>query len=283
MSASSVAEARAAFPRGLEQPPASYRFGADALLLAAWAARQARGPCRDVAELGCGCGAALFAFLLHPALSSPPTRLLGLDVDEGLCRAARRNASRLGYAQQCAFVCGDLRDPAVVRSCGLQQFDVVLANPPFHAPGSGRASGLPLRDRALREPSAADPAADPEAGPSAPVLLRDFCLAAAALLRHHGRFFCLFPARNISRLLAALEQAGLGLRAILPVQAKAEAPALRLLVEARRQAAADCCLLPPLVLHASPGPAGPDWTAAARDFCPRLTAFSSAGPDNDLG
>ena len=273
ISATSAAEARAAFPNGLEQPPASFRFGADALLLAAWAARQARGPCRDVAELGSGCGAALFALLLQPGLSSLPSRLLGLDVDEELCQAARRNALRLGFADRCAFVCGDLRDRAIVRSCGLRQFDLVLANPPFHAPGCGRTSAQPRRDRAVREPL-------PLAGHAA--LLRDFCAAAAALLRHHGRFFCIFPARDISRLLSALRQCDLGLRALLPVQARADAPALRVLVEARRQAADDCCLLPPLVLHASPGSGGPDWTDAAREFCPRLTASARCGPMEDM-
>ena len=61
--------ARRLFPRGLEQPEGSLRFGADALLLAAFAARHVEGLSASVksrqqggltaAELGCGCGAAL--------------------------------------------------------------------------------------------------------------------------------------------------------------------------------------------------------------------------------
>ena len=46
--------------------------------------------------------------------------------------------------------------------------------------------------------------------------------------------------------------------------------ALRLLVEARRDAAADCRLLPPLFLHASDRGNGPRWTPEALDFCPWL-------------
>ena len=38
-----IHKARALFPRGLQQPQGSLRFGADALLLAAFAARQAEG------------------------------------------------------------------------------------------------------------------------------------------------------------------------------------------------------------------------------------------------
>lgn len=270
-----IAEARAAFPRGLEQPPASFRFGTDALLLAAWAARQAGRACHEVAELGSGCGAALFALLLHPCLAQAPTRVLGLDADEGLCLAARRNAARLGFADRCSFVCGDLRDFAFLRSCGLQRFDLVLANPPFYAVGTGRSSAHARRESAMRESPLSD-LGTASARPVEPPLLSAFCAAAAALLRHHGRFLCIFPARDISRLLLALRQAALGLRAVLPVQARADAPALRLLVEARRGAADDCRLLPPLVLHGSLAHGGHGWTEQAREFCPPLMTVADA-------
>lgn len=262
-----VTAARAAFPRGLEQPPHAYRFGTDALLLAAWAAGRAGVAWRAVAELGCGCGAALFGLRLHPALSRPPACLLGLEVEEHLCCAARHNAQRLGFDGCCSFVRGDLRDRTVLRSCGLRHFDAVLANPPFGTPGSGRASPHPLRERALRGGA-------PE---SAASLLTDFCLAARALSRHHGHFFCIFPAGDISRLLHALRTAGMGLRALLPVHAVAEAPALRLLVEARAGAADDCRLLPPLVLHGAHRHGGPDWTEEARRFCPWISAGLTGG------
>ena len=65
--------ARQLFPRGLEQPEGSLRFGADALLLAAFAARYveslnaSRQAHLTAAELGCGCGAALLGLALRCA------------------------------------------------------------------------------------------------------------------------------------------------------------------------------------------------------------------------
>lgn len=62
--------ARQLFPRGLDQPEGSLRFGADALLLAAFAARHvenlnaSRQAHLTAAELGCGCGAALLGLSL---------------------------------------------------------------------------------------------------------------------------------------------------------------------------------------------------------------------------
>ena len=62
MNDTAITTTRALFPRGLHQPQDSYRFGADALLLAAFAAESlaslpGTAP-RKVAELGRGCGAA---------------------------------------------------------------------------------------------------------------------------------------------------------------------------------------------------------------------------------
>ena len=60
MNDTTITTARALFPRGLHQSEDSYRFGADALLLAAFAAQNlaslpGAAP-RKVAELGSGCG-----------------------------------------------------------------------------------------------------------------------------------------------------------------------------------------------------------------------------------
>lgn len=269
----SVAAARAAFPCGLQQPPGAYRFGADALLLGAWAARclgeMAAVPA--VAELGSGCGAALFALLLHPALTRPPSQALGVDDKQELCAAARLNAERLGLTS-CRFVRGDVGDPACLRHCGQGAFGAVLANPPYDLPG--RRAAQPLREQALRSAPHMDAESRKEDGPKA---LSVFCRAASLLLPHHGRFYAIFPAGEISRLLSALSAARLGLRRLLPVHPDRQQPALRLLVEARRDAAADCRLLPPLFLHAPNRGNGPGWTPEALDFCPWLGREGQGG------
>ena len=69
MNDTAITTARALFPRGLHQPQDSYRFGADALLLAAFAAESlaslpGTAP-RKMAELGSGCGAALLGLCLY--------------------------------------------------------------------------------------------------------------------------------------------------------------------------------------------------------------------------
>lgn len=253
------AVARAAFPRGLEQPAHSLRFGADALLLAAYAARRLPGRpvSLAVAELGCGCGAALLGLALRRA----GVRAIGMDCEQPLVAAAQSNARALGLAGRLRFACADAGDLAALRRLphpaggGAVEggLDAVLANPPFGV--GGRPSPSPLREAALR------------AGPDC---LPRFCRAAAFLLRHGGQFFCVFHAPSLPRLCAALDAAGLGLRHLLPLRARAGRPALRVLAEARKDAAHDVVLDAPLSLHGPRGGEASRWSAAALRFCPWL-------------
>lgn len=73
------------------------------------------------------------------------------------------------------------------------------------------------------------------------------------------------------RLCAALDDAGLGLRGIVPVRAYASRPAMRVLALARKNAAHQCVLEAPLTLHsAQTATDGAHWSARALRFCPWL-------------
>lgn len=249
------ARRRARFPRGLCQPAGCLRLGLDGLLLAAFAARFAQNawPAQkrlSALDLGCGCGGSLLAL----ALELPAICGLGLDCQPELVAAARQNAGNLGLADRLGFAVADLASGLPADCSGM---DLALANPPYGLCGCGRPSQATLREAALRQPDATLPS---------------FCLAAASCLRRHGHFFCIFPASGLARLVLALAQTDLGLRELLPVQARPERPAGRLLIRAQKGAAHDCRLLPPLILHQGPG-----WSRQALAFCPRLGNAGTSG------
>ena len=266
------------FPRGLEQPQGSLRFGADALLLAAFAARgvegmnEARRNQLTAAELGCGCGAALLAL----ALRCDSVTGLGLERETPLVQAATANALHLGLADRLHFAQADLADTtflaALPAASGYKadSLDLVLANPPYGV--EGRPSPCHMRERALRGSQGKGDRKN---------VLAVFCRAAAALVRHQGYFFCIYDALALPQLSGALDDAGFGLRGILPVRAHASKPALRVLVLARKNAAHQCAIEAPLTLHAgktstkltgtAQATAGePRWSAQALRFCPWL-------------
>lgn len=319
MNDTTITTARALFPRDLHQPEDSYRFGADALLLAAFAAQNLaslpEAAPRKVAELGSGCGAALLGLCLrlpsaaaemagHGRQAAPPPspssgvrraepqsatvcgqpggescggndaprlHALGLEQDAALCAAATANAHLLGLDDICRFRQGDLADTHFLRDCGENAFHLVLANPPYALADSGRHSASARRDAALRGPALLRDGtpAPRRAGkqPGMPDPLAVFCHAARRLLCHHGLFCCIFPAAELSRLLSTLERERLGCRRILPLCPRAGEPAKRVLVLARKDAAAQCLLEAPLPLHHGQG-----WSPEALAFCSWLGA-----------
>lgn len=265
-SAGELNSARLAFPAGLEQPSGSYRFGLEALLLAALALkasaarREARGNAgeRDIlriAELGCGCGAALLGY----ALADAQCLCLGLDREAVLLAAARRNAIKLELEGRVAFAEADFSATKLPRTMALwlNHCDFVMANPPWHGEAAGRLPVSGLRRRALTAP---------------PHIADHFCRHAARLLNHHGFFHCVIQSSNLSRYCQALQDARLGLRRVLPVVPEEGKTAPILLLTARKNACAEPVMDYPLVLRSPSGARGKgsQWTIAALEFCPWL-------------
>ena len=239
-------QTRALFPRGLVQPAASFRFAADALLLAAFARKQGARPALD---LGAGCGVVAFGLALRFA----ELPCLGLEREAALLDAARANALALGLDGRVSFVEGDLTDNALLERLGQASYGLVTANPPYHTEHSGRAPRSAVRQRAVQGP---------------PELLAAFARAASFLLCHHGRFACILPPTRLLELCLLLREAGLEPRRIRAVHARPGEQARRILLEARKNARPDMQMEAPLVLYAAQ--TGTELNQAALDFCPWL-------------
>lgn len=203
----------------LWQPARGYRAATDPVLLAA--ACPAR-PGESVLDLGCGAGAASLCLGWRVA----GLRLSGLELQPGYAGLARRNAARNGIALN--VVEGDLREmPALLR----QDFDQVICNPPYYAPG-GTASPVDARAIAMQV---------------ADVALSEWVAVAARRLRPGGWLTLIAGADALPELLGALGK--LGSAMILPLSAREGRPARRVILRARKGGRAAFRLLPPFVLH----------------------------------
>lgn len=253
-----TAARRARFPRGLAQPAGGFRFGADTLLLAAFAAQALKAPKAGAAltglDLGTGCGAASIGLLLlRPELS---LRLTGIDTGPEMIAAAGENACALGLADRFTPLLADALDHRAPAPC-----DFALANPPFRVRGTGRACPDENRDRARFEGAGGFAA---------------FAACAGRNLRRGGTLFLVHLAERLPELLAGLAAAGLHTRRLLPVQGRADADARLVLLAAVRGGGTGLALLRPLVLY------GPDnaLTPEALAFCPPLAANPRRGEGN---
>jgi len=257
-----IQQARARFPRGLQQPDHSFRFSLDALLLAAFAARS---PWRQALDLGTGCGVVGLGLLLA---SRQAGHVRSVDRDAAMVDAATSNAALLGFEDRFIARCLDLRE----RNAAWRHFappgifDLVLANPPYRQERSGRQNPETARADARFENQAN---------------LLDFAQNSRAACSTKARFCFIYLAERLHHACSVLEAAGFALKRILPVHSRTAEPAKLVLLEARKQGGQGLLLEPPLILYEGRGP-DTNMTKQALTFCPFLACNAPGNQNREL-
>jgi tRNA1(Val) A37 N6-methylase TrmN6 len=213
------------------QPVAGYRAATDPVFLAAACPARAGD---TVLELGCGAGVAALCL----AERVPGVGVTGVERQADYTDLARRNAAENGVAM--TIVAADLTTlPTDLRQ---RSFDHVIANPPYY--GTGTAARDPGRDAALREDTP----------------LADWVSVARARLRPKGWLTMIQAADRLPDCLTAMQN-GFGAVTVLPLAPRKGRAAGRVIIRARKGAAAPFRLLAPLVVHE-----GPEHTGDGDDF-----------------
>ncbi len=215
----------------LEQPVRGHRAGTDAVLLAAAVPRDFAGLCHDV---GAGVGAAG----LGVALACVAAHVRLIENDPASVRLAEANIAANGLERRARVAACDLFDASLRRRLLAAPADLVVSNPPFHAPGRVRAS--PAEGRRAAHVLAAD------------ATLTDWLRACLDLLAAKGTLIVIHAAAALPEILAAFERR-LGAITMLSVHPRAGAPASRVLVRGVKGSRAPLAVAAPLVLHEADG------------------------------
>jgi tRNA1Val (adenine37-N6)-methyltransferase len=213
----------------LIQPRRGYRFSVDAILLGRFI-RPRHGA--RILELGAGCG----VISIMAAALYAPREVVAVEVQEEMAALVERNAA-LNDLPIVRAIAADIRTRAIA---GLAEasFDLVIANPPYRASGSGRRSPVAGRDIARAESSAT---------------LHDFIAAAARYLKHGGKAAFVFVATRSAELIPELRAAHLEAKRIRMVHPRLDLPATTVLVEARKGGGVELEVEPPLILYTVKG------------------------------
>jgi tRNA1(Val) A37 N6-methylase TrmN6 len=213
----------------LIQPRRGYRFSVDAILLGRFIRPR---PGARILELGAGCG----VVSIIAAVLCAPREVVAMEVQEEMAALVERNAV-LNNLPMVRAVAADLRTRAIA---GVAQasFDLVIANPPYRAGGSGRRSPVAGRDLARAESAAT---------------LRDFVAASARYLKHGGKTAFVFTAARSAELITELRAARLEPKRMRMVHPRLELPATTVLIEARKGGGVELEVEPPLILYAAKG------------------------------
>jgi tRNA1(Val) A37 N6-methylase TrmN6 len=225
-----------------------YRAGIDGVLLAATVAAE---PGAQVLDVGSGVG----VVGLCVAHRLPQVRVTMVERDPGLAALARRNIERNGLDARARVIEADVLAPLGTSpdlAAAAESFDHVLANPPFFVEGRGTVASSPIKAGA-NAMSAGD--------------LDRWARFMAAMARPGGRITLIHRAEALPEILAVLATR-FGGAVILPLHAREDEPAIRVLVRAVKGSRAPLELRPGLVLH-----------DADNGFRPRIAAVLRDGAD----
>ncbi len=214
----------------LIQPRDGYRYSLDPLLLCAFAGKLARGG--SMIDLGSGCGIIPLLMAGHYGASSG----VGIESQSAMALLAERNVALNGLESNLHIVQDDILN--LRKRFPVSSFDLVLSNPPFRNPGTGKISPRSGRDVARHESTAG---------------LTDFLASAKYLVRPGGSIcFVYHPLRMAEFIGLALELKLAPVR-LRMVHGKLGAEAKIFLAELTKGRKVDLVVEPPLLIYGEDG------------------------------
>ena len=200
-------------------------FGTDAFLLAAYMKPQKNAV---AAELGCGTG----IISLLCAARERFSHIHAFEIQSEFAELTERNISMNSLTSRISCKCRDVRELTPSDTDG--EVDVVFSNPPYMRTDSGRRNEADMKYIARHEVCGN---------------IGDFCAAARKLLKHGGRFYCVWRPDRLTELLAALKENKLEPKTMTFVHADEESAPSMLLLCAKKGAAPSLNISAPLILH----------------------------------
>ncbi len=206
-----------------------YRFSVDALLLCSFVnVRHAH----KIADLGAGSG--IIGLLL--ARRYEEAKVLLVELQEGLFRLAERNIELNSLEERVTSMLSDIGLSA--EKGGRGAFDLVVSNPPFRKPTTGRIS--PGEERAV-------------ARHEIRLRLPELIEAASSFLRARGRFFIIYHPERLLELMDTLRTNRLEPKRVRFVHNDPSSVSKIVLVEAVKEGRAGIKIENPLFIYRKDG------------------------------
>lgn len=200
-------------------------FGTDAFLLAAFVRPSPRA---IAVELGGGTG--IVSLLL--AARKKVREITVAEIQTVFAELIDRNARLNGYENEVKALCTDVRE-LTAATLG-HEVDLVVSNPPYMKCNAGKRNAEDEKYIARHEVCGE---------------ICDFCAAAGRLLRHGGKFVCVWRPDRLSELFAGLRSAKLEPKRMTFVHADAQAEPCMVLIEAIKGGAPSMRISAPLLLY----------------------------------
>ncbi len=213
----------------VKQYKRGYRFSIDAVLLAHYAQPHSGD---YVLDLGTGCG----IIPLVMGYRQPNIRGVAVEVQEELAQLARLNLSENDMTERMRVICSDMKDLCLADLSG--PVDLVVSNPPYRRPASGRINPDSQRAVARHEIKAT---------------LADVIQTAGRFLRRSGRLVVIYAAERSTDLLIQMRSCRIEPKRLRFVHSVKAAAARLLLAEGVNGGRPGLTVDPPLVVYTASG------------------------------
>jgi tRNA1Val (adenine37-N6)-methyltransferase len=213
----------------IRQHRSGYRFSIDAVILAAHACPRAG---EAVVDLGSGCG----VIPLILAYRNPDIRIYGIEVQRELAEIARRNVSDNDMAARIVIRQQDMKLLTAGMVAG--PVDLVVSNPPYRCPHSGRLNPDWQKAVARHEIS---------------VALADVVESARRILKTSGRFITIYPAERMADVILQMRTSRIEPKKLRTIHSDRASGAKLVLVEGVKAVNPGMKILPPLFIYTRRG------------------------------
>lgn len=198
----------ARFDLQLFQPRHGYRYSLDPLLLARFCREVKAGG--NIVDLGAGCG--IIALVL--ARINPSATVVAVENNPEMAELLNRNIQHNDLAKRASVLTEDVIN--LRKALPDSSFDLVVSNPPFRTPTSGKVSPKSGRDAARHETTAG---------------LADFLSAAKFLVKPSGRICFIHLPSRLTEFMALATEMKLSVLRLRMIHNNASSPASMFMVE----------------------------------------------------
>jgi len=167
-----------------------YRFSVDAILIA-----QFYRPSKGETILDLGAGSGVIGLIMMYRWKQFIASLRALELQPELCELCNQNYRENGVDDTCCCHQGDVSQ--ILQIFRPESFSLIVCNPPFYRPESGRKS-LARQAKIARHQITAD--------------IAGFAKGAAAVLKNGGSAVFIYPAEQLVELIAALSGVNLEIK-----------------------------------------------------------------------
>jgi tRNA1Val (adenine37-N6)-methyltransferase len=209
----------------VKQNRAGYRFSIDAVLLAYQAAPRSGD---KVIDLGTGCG----IISLIMAFRHPDITVCAVEVQEELAQVATANVKDNHLQDRITVLGADMKTIKPDMTAG--PVDLVVCNPPYRRPGSGRINPHNQRAVARHELKAN---------------LQDVIGSACRMLKPAGRFVAVYTAERTTDIFCQMRTDSIEPKYIRTIHSNARSEAKLILIEGIKGGNPGLKIAPPLFVY----------------------------------